>query len=106
MANLNIKAAKFTAVLKSVQFSMDCGLAPCVFEMDDALVVKWINDGQVNLSETGVLLDDINSLASNLRNVNFLHTSKRANGVARSLAIWMEEYSTCISNLVMADKPG
>ncbi|KAK3212070.1 hypothetical protein Dsin_016776 [Dipteronia sinensis] len=114
VANLSTKAAKLTAILKSIRFSMDCGLAPCVFEIDDALVVKWINEVQLNLSENGVLLDDINSLASNLRSVSFSHTSKGANGTARRLArhalditedaYWMQEFPTCIRELVLADK--
>ncbi|KAK2664550.1 hypothetical protein Ddye_003124 [Dipteronia dyeriana] len=94
----------------------DCGLAPCVFEIDDALAVKWITDGQLNLSENGVLLDDINSLVSNLSNVVFTHTTKKANSVAWGLAkhalkiaedaYWMEEFPTCIGDIVLADKPG
>ncbi|TXG60039.1 hypothetical protein EZV62_014612 [Acer yangbiense] len=40
LANLNSKSANLTAMMKSVQFSVDCGLASCIFEMDEALVAK------------------------------------------------------------------
>ncbi|KAK1577526.1 hypothetical protein Q3G72_022508 [Acer saccharum] len=102
-------------MLKSVHFSVDCGLALCIFEMDEALVVKWINESHCNFSENGVLLDDIRSLSSNMKNVKFVHTSKKANGVAQILAkhaleiakntFWMEDFLSCINALVLADKP-
>ncbi|KAK1559588.1 hypothetical protein Q3G72_016156 [Acer saccharum] len=41
-ANLCLKAANLTAVLRSILFSRDCGLAPCLVEVDEATVVKWI----------------------------------------------------------------
>ncbi|KAK3222292.1 hypothetical protein Dsin_009317 [Dipteronia sinensis] len=103
-------------MLKSVQFSVDCSLAPCVFEMDEAMVVKWITDNRCNFSKNGVILEDIKSLSSDLRDVNFVYTSKKANGVAHSLAkhalqitedtFWMEDVPACISVLVVVDKPG
>ena len=86
LANMNSKFANLTAMLKNVQFSADYGLAPCIFEIDEALVVKWITESHCNFSENGVLLDDVKFLSSNLRNVNFVHTSKKTNGVAQTLA--------------------
>ena len=82
LVNPNSKSANLIAMLKSVHFSVDCGLALCIFETDEALVVKWINESPCNFSKNGVPLDDIRSLSSNMRNVKFVHTSKKANGVA------------------------
>ncbi|KAK0578070.1 hypothetical protein LWI29_004609 [Acer saccharum] len=79
LSNLNAKSANLIAILKSVQLSLDCGLALCAFESDNALVVKWINEAQCNFSENGVLLDDIKSLSYNIRKVKFVYTSSRAN---------------------------
>ncbi|KAK2651125.1 hypothetical protein Ddye_018614 [Dipteronia dyeriana] len=47
---LNNKAANLMAILKSIQFVIDCGLEQCVFEVDDEEVVKWIKDGNHKLS--------------------------------------------------------
>ncbi|KAK3222430.1 hypothetical protein Dsin_009455 [Dipteronia sinensis] len=85
VANLSSKAAKLTAVLKSIQFSMDCGLAPCVYEFDQAMVVKWITEGQHNLSENGGLLEDVYSLAANLRCLSFPTPSSFAVLVSRGV---------------------
>ncbi|KAK4857201.1 hypothetical protein QYF36_025599 [Acer negundo] len=116
VANLNTKAIKLTSVLKSIQFSMECGLAPCVFETKEAMVVKWINDGQHNLSEKGGLLEDIHSLAAKLASAKFVHTTFKANSVARKLAthalkivedaFWIEDFPTFVSALVRAVKTG
>ncbi|KAK3204692.1 hypothetical protein Dsin_018738 [Dipteronia sinensis] len=83
VANLSIKAAKLTAVLKS----------------------------QHNLSENSGLPEDIYSLVANLRNAKFVHTSCKANCVAQRLAahalksdedaFWMEEAPTFVNDLVI-----
>ena len=114
-ANLTIRAAKLTAFVKSIQFVIDFGLEPCVFEGDDASVVKWINEGNHCSSENGVLLNDISSLSRQLRIVKFGHCPKKANMVASALAclalkitsdsFWMEECHGCIMDLVEVDKP-
>ncbi|TXG52776.1 hypothetical protein EZV62_021945 [Acer yangbiense] len=116
LVNLNSKSANLAAMLKNVHFSVDCGLAMCIFETNEALVMKWINESQCNFSKNGVLLDDIRSLSSNMRNVKFVHTSKKANGVAQILAkhaleiskntFWMEDFLSCINALVLANKLG
>ncbi|KAK1576780.1 hypothetical protein Q3G72_016433 [Acer saccharum] len=61
-ANLSLKAAKLTAVLRSILFSRDCGLAPCLVEVLEATVVRWIVNGSYRQSEFGVILNDIDSL--------------------------------------------
>ncbi|KAK2641358.1 hypothetical protein Ddye_023121 [Dipteronia dyeriana] len=116
LANLNEKTAKLSTMLNCIRFSVECGLTPCVFEMDEALVVKWIIEDQCNFFENGALIDDIRFLSSDMRKVKFVHNSKKANGVARSLAklvldvavdtFWMEEVPACLNALVLADKPG
>ncbi|KAK2644874.1 hypothetical protein Ddye_020069 [Dipteronia dyeriana] len=113
---LNNKAAKHMAILKSIQFVIDCGLEPCVFEVDDEEVVKWIKDGSHKSSEFGVILDDICSLGSRLNSMMISHSLKNSNQVAQSLAkyatkidediFWMEEFPACVKNFVEADMPG
>ncbi|KAK0602828.1 hypothetical protein LWI29_037353 [Acer saccharum] len=70
-AKLSIKASKIIVIVRSIQFVLDCGLEPCVFETDEATIVKWIKDDSHISSEYGVLLEDISSLSMKLRMVNF-----------------------------------
>ncbi|KAK3228673.1 hypothetical protein Dsin_000554 [Dipteronia sinensis] len=112
-ANLGLKSAKLTAMLKSILFSRDCGLAPCLFEMDEANVVKWILDGDYRDSEYGLILDDIESLISNFTRGNFTHTGKHTNRVAHGLATfalqssedtyWIDEFPSCVRKDVEGD---
>ncbi|KAK3221557.1 hypothetical protein Dsin_008582 [Dipteronia sinensis] len=114
-AYLSTKDAKLTAIVKSIQFVLDCGLEPCMFEVDEATVVKWIIEGSHSSSKNGVLLNDICSLSTKLRLVKFGHVPKKANSVARGLArraleitrdaYWMEEFPGCVKDLVEADMP-
>ncbi|KAK0599425.1 hypothetical protein LWI29_005166 [Acer saccharum] len=114
-ANLTIKAAKLTAFLKNIQFVIDCGLEPCVFEGDDATVVKWTKEDSHYSSDNGFLLNDISSLCKQFSFVKFGHCPKRANLVASALAchalkisndgFWMEECPGSISEIVEVDKP-
>ncbi|KAK0583954.1 hypothetical protein LWI29_005542 [Acer saccharum] len=114
MANLSLKSAK-QAMCKSILFSCDCGLASCSFEMDEACIVKWIVNGDYKESENGLILDDIDSLVSDLGEVIFNHTDRRANRVAQGLAtfalmsnedtFWMEDFLICVRDKVLADMP-
>ncbi|KAK3187817.1 hypothetical protein Dsin_027378 [Dipteronia sinensis] len=102
MANLNTKASKLVAISKSIQFVLDCGLEPCCFEIDEALIVKSIKVGTHRSSVNGVLLDDIFFLSSKLRTMNISYAPKSANKVAQGLArhamkidedgFWMEDF--------------
>ncbi|KAK0602913.1 hypothetical protein LWI29_038208 [Acer saccharum] len=114
-ANLSTKAAKSMAFARSIQFVLYCGLEPCIFEADDATIVKWIKDGSHRTSEYGLLLEDISNLSMKLRMVNFDYVPRCANVVAKGLAkhaleinsdiYWMEEFPEYIKDLVKADKP-
>ncbi|KAK0583053.1 hypothetical protein LWI29_032899 [Acer saccharum] len=115
LANFSLKSAKLTAVYKSINFSCDCGLSPCSFEVDDANIVRWIANGDPRESDNGSILEDIDSLVANLGGVSFCTSNRFANRVAKGLAnfalkceddnFWMEEVPSCVSNMVMADLP-
>ncbi|KAK1586288.1 hypothetical protein Q3G72_000856 [Acer saccharum] len=100
-AKLSIKASKIIVIVRSIQFALDCGMEPCVFETDEATIVKWIKEGSHRSSDYGVLLEDISSLRRMLKMVNFSHTRGSDNVVARGSAkhalditldtFWMEE---------------
>ncbi|KAK2643423.1 hypothetical protein Ddye_025186 [Dipteronia dyeriana] len=81
-AKLSLKAAKLIVVLKSFLFSRDCGLAPCLFELDEANVVKWILDGNYRELKIGPILDDIDSLLAITSWMKFNHYDKKTNRVA------------------------
>ncbi|TXG66459.1 hypothetical protein EZV62_007734 [Acer yangbiense] len=115
-ANYNFKAGTLAVILRSIHFVLDCGLEPCMFEADDASVVKWFNDGSHSLSENGVLLDDIKFSSSLLRIMRLDYVPKKANRVAQGLAqyalvhaddtFWMEDFPDCVKSFIEADKPG
>ncbi|KAK2638580.1 hypothetical protein Ddye_026375 [Dipteronia dyeriana] len=91
--NLSLKAAKLTAVLKSILFSLDYGLASSSFGLDEACIVKWILDCSYRESVFGLILEDIDSLVSMASGMIFTHADKKANRVAQGLARYATESS-------------
>ncbi|KAK2646949.1 hypothetical protein Ddye_022144 [Dipteronia dyeriana] len=115
IVNFSIKTAKLAFVWKNIIFSGDCGLTPCSFELDKACIVNWIKNGGHRDSVNGIILHDIDSLVNNLGEVDFCHTDRSANRVAKGLAIfalkstddtfWMEDFPCCVKKMLEADMP-
>ncbi|KAK2635853.1 hypothetical protein Ddye_030645 [Dipteronia dyeriana] len=101
-ASLCLRAANITAVLRSINFCMDCGLTPCSFELDETNIIKWIVNGNFRELDVGPILKDIDSLSSRCCwDMKFNHVDKKNNSVANGLTklaiessddiYWMED---------------
>ena len=82
---LNPQAAETCAILRGMQFSIDCGLSPCVVESDAEVVIKWINGKRQFESSYGAILSDIWSLSNDMRGVSFVFARRLSNCVAHIL---------------------
>ena len=113
VGNFNAQAAKSIAILRGIQFNIDCGLFPCVFESDAKVVVRWINEKSHMDSTYGGVLEDIIYASTEMNDVRFGFIHRQGNQVAHLLAnnalflrenrYWMEEFPSCISVSVQAD---
>ncbi|KAK3220460.1 hypothetical protein Dsin_014430 [Dipteronia sinensis] len=115
MANYPTKIATLVAIQKGLQFGTECGLIPDVVEVNEAEVVKWINNDLHRDSEVGSILLDIKKQIEGRKRMKFRQIAGSANKVAHVLAnyslnsmedvFWMEEFPDCIGSLIQADRP-
>ncbi|KAK3229832.1 hypothetical protein Dsin_001713 [Dipteronia sinensis] len=112
---LNVKVAKLMAILKCLQFGIDCGLTLGSIETDEANIVKWLQNDCYLDSDFGLIISEILDLRDKMGGVAFSCTRKVANNVANILALyalrnrndsyWMEDYPLCLRKDLEADMP-
>ncbi|KAI9180800.1 hypothetical protein LWI28_008283 [Acer negundo] len=99
--------AEAYAILCGLQLAIDSGLFPVTVESDAAVVVNWINEGLVPISEVGVFISDIKNLLQQIQFIAVSFVPRLANTVAHCLAKFAlscgEEYPPCISLIVQAE---
>ncbi|KAK3231660.1 hypothetical protein Dsin_003541 [Dipteronia sinensis] len=93
--------------------AIDSGLNPVIVESDAAVVVKWINGGDILYSEIGVIISDIKNLLQQIHCAAVTFVPRSANQVAHCLAkyalscnedrYWLEEVPICVDKLVVAE---
>ncbi|KAK0605965.1 hypothetical protein LWI29_032658 [Acer saccharum] len=97
-------------VYKGLIVGRDMGLVNYVVETDLEIVIKQIGNGGTSEASYGGILDAIQNLVSNARNVAFQFVSSKANRVALALAnevlsitdmaMWKEDAPMCIRAMV------
>ena len=86
---------------KALEFAIDAGFMEIILEGDSALVMQMVSQAQPNLSQLGLIYEDIWCLAVGFRS-NLINCVRRTtNGVAHALAtfarlidddiVWLEE---------------
>ncbi|KAK3192915.1 hypothetical protein Dsin_024225 [Dipteronia sinensis] len=113
--NLCTKTSKLIAFQRGLQFGVDCGLFPSMLELDDVHFIDWVNSGNHFDSVFGAILRDILQLSASFHGLMFSHVNALANNAAKGLSnfvlgrfedmFWMEEFPSCISNVIEAEKP-
>ncbi|KAK0601680.1 hypothetical protein LWI29_026409 [Acer saccharum] len=78
--------ANVLAIQRGVQFGVDCCLNPKLIESDEAMVIKWINQGNFRDSDFGTILADIDVVRDAYGVMRFTYISAQANRAAQSLA--------------------
>ncbi|KAK2661952.1 hypothetical protein Ddye_000526 [Dipteronia dyeriana] len=116
MANFPSTIANLVAIQKGLRFGIECGLTPDVIEVNEAEVVKWINNGLHYDSEVGLILMDIKTLTDSQKKMMFRQIATSANKSAFGLAKFSlnnledsfldEEFPYCVSRCIQADMPG
>ncbi|KAK9274252.1 hypothetical protein L1049_019066 [Liquidambar formosana] len=89
------------AVRFAMGFARDLGLHSVELEGDSATVVTSLNSNEALLTPLGLLLEDIQAVATLFSEVTFSHIQHKGNAVAHALArhdnnikdlcVWMEE---------------
>ncbi|KAK0591366.1 hypothetical protein LWI29_000629 [Acer saccharum] len=112
--NYNMDSAKAMAVYKGIIVGRDMGLVNHVVETDSATVIKQIVKGGNSEASYSGILDAIQILVSDARNVIFQHVSTKANRVALKLvnealsitdvAVWKEDVPMCNRALVEGEQ--
>ncbi|KAI9153574.1 hypothetical protein LWI28_013317 [Acer negundo] len=113
---LSMNVAHHLTIQKGIQFGVDYGFLLNVFEMDDAKVIDWINNGSHSDSEFGAILMEITSLTEATHGQLFRNTSKSANKATQVLSnyalglthdeFWLEDFPICIDRVIASEKPG
>ena len=88
------------ACRKALEFAIDAGFIEIILDGDNAMVMKTISQAQPNLSQLGLIYEDIWCLAAGFKSISS-NCVCSANSVAHALArfarlidneiIWMEE---------------
>ena len=111
MAALSAKGATYTVVdseeaevlacQKALEFAVDASFSNLIIEGDNVTVMQTISSTQPNLSQLGLVNENIRCIAASLRYVSFSCIRCSANSVAHSLTryasqidneiVWMEE---------------
>ena len=89
------------ACRKALEFAIDVGFMEIILEGDNAMVMKTISQAQPNLSQLGLIYEDIQCLAASFSSISTNCVRRSTNNVAHALArfatlidneiIWMEE---------------
>ncbi|KAK2633818.1 hypothetical protein Ddye_028610 [Dipteronia dyeriana] len=58
-ASFSPQIEEATTILRDLQLAWDTGLSPCRIDSDAEVIVNWINNSVVILSEVGSVIDDI-----------------------------------------------
>ncbi|KAK0591466.1 hypothetical protein LWI29_002387 [Acer saccharum] len=95
--NLSPKVAKLLAILRCLQFGIDCSLAVENIEKDEASVVKWTNDVGYLEADFGMVISEILDLKEKMVLGDALRTNRDS--------YWMEDYPLWIRKVVEADMP-
>ncbi|KAK3198821.1 hypothetical protein Dsin_022236 [Dipteronia sinensis] len=113
MASFPPHIAEATAILCGIQLAIDSGLNPVIVESDAAVVVEWINGGDILYSEIGVIISNIKNLLQQIHCAAVAFVPRSANQVAHCLAkyalscnedrYWLEEVPICANKLVVAE---
>ncbi|KAK2652206.1 hypothetical protein Ddye_012062 [Dipteronia dyeriana] len=113
IANFSFKVAQLLAIKKSIQFGLDCGLALCLLEISEFMVVNWLLDGNHKNSDSGMILEEIVDMINTGNRVAVISIFRSANMPAYVLAgealkiledvFWMEECPCYLDDLLKAD---
>ena len=89
------------ACRKALEFAIDTSFMEIILEGDNALVMKTVSQAQPNLSQLGLIYEDIRCLTTGFRSISTNCVRCSANSVAHALArsarlidneiLWMEE---------------
>jgi hypothetical protein len=107
------KTAEACALYLLTNLAADCCFTSVVLESDCINIIKEVNESQSHRrTYANNLLRSVNRLRSRFKSCSFVHTSRRANRVAHSLAglahsepncIWIEDSHASIVPLVLMD---
>ncbi|KAI9156288.1 hypothetical protein LWI28_003813 [Acer negundo] len=112
-ASYSPQVAEAVALLCGLRLACDTGLYPCQADSDASVVVNWINNGSILVSEIGSVINDIHILLGQARceSVNFV--PRLANQVAHMLVknafslvedmFWPEDNPSCVHAFISAD---
>ncbi|KAK0601413.1 hypothetical protein LWI29_024060 [Acer saccharum] len=113
-ANYDIDSANAMAIYKGLMVGRDMGLVNFTVESDSEVVIKHIVNGDNSDVVHGSILDSIQGLVSDTRNVVFNCVLSKANMVAYALAIealrvkdvvvWKEDAPVCIRAQIKNDQ--
>ena len=109
----SIDMAECMAAARVFRFASDCGFSSVILEGDSKIVFKALSCDNVFLSLFSNLVDEIKSLAKNLRIVTFSHTHTQSNSITHNLTkrtrhvsglqLWMENVSPHLIFVILAD---
>ena len=74
------------ACRKALEFAIDAGFTKIILEGDNAMVMKTISQAQPNLSQLGLIYEDIWCLVASFKSISSNCVRRNANSVAHALA--------------------
>ncbi|XP_059429714.1 uncharacterized protein LOC132163437 isoform X3 [Corylus avellana] len=105
--------AEAVGAVRAAEFCCDLGLHYVVLEGDSLIVVQDILASAWNWCAHGQIVADIRVVLNSRRSWMVMHTKRDANQAAHGLAkqvvrnqmdcVWIEEISSCISNIVVLE---
>ncbi|KAK0594798.1 hypothetical protein LWI29_000658 [Acer saccharum] len=112
--NYDMNCAKAMAVYKGLLVGREMGLVNYVLETDLENVIKQIMNGGNSDANHGGILDSIQILVSDVRNVGFQFVPTKANRVAltlvnealsiKDMTVWKEDVPMCIKAPVEGER--
>ncbi|KAI9198073.1 hypothetical protein LWI28_009622 [Acer negundo] len=112
-ASYSPQVAEAVALLCGLQLACDTGLYPCQADSDVAVVVNWINNGSILVSEIGSVINDIHILLRQARCKSINFVPRLANQVVHVLVknalslvedmFWLKDNPSCVDTFISAE---